>query len=122
MGGEANFLEIGAENSLWDVFTLRMGGGTKLSSEGRGGGARACAAGCVGSGGDRRFALASDTDLPIAAFCLPISLGGSGASSPPSPMISGAVLANPTVSPFLLGGLVKVGPSGPGLSSPNALT
>lgn len=37
-------------------------------------------------------------------------------------MISGAVFANPTVSPFLLLGLVKVGPSGPGLSSPNALT
>lgn len=68
------------------------------------------------------FALASDTDRPIAAFCLPISLGGSGASSPPSPIISGAVFANPTVSPFLLLGLVNVGPSGPGLSSPSALT
>jgi len=40
-------------------------------------------------------------------FILDTSEGGSSASSPPSPMISGAVLTNPTVNPFRLFGFVK---------------
>ena len=52
----------------------------------------------------RTFSLASDLDLLLLFFCREISIEGSKDSSPPSPMISGGVCTNPTVSPFRLFG------------------
>lgn len=108
MGGEACFLCIGGENSLCDVCTLRTGCGRNSSSLG----GRAClelglCACCPGHTIPSSIAagLRSDTDRMTAAFFLPTSDGGSGASSPPSPITSGAVLANPTLNPSLLLGL-----------------
>lgn len=111
-GGEACFLCTGGENSLCDVCTLRTGCGLKSSSGPLG--AFACLTGsCLGAcvpghcvPSTNAPGLRSETDRGIMDFFLETSAGGSVASSPPSPMISGADLAKPTVNPGLLGGFL----------------